>query len=153
MNAHATDTTLGHRLLQLGVLLFLIGLLTGFAVPVMDNPRMGLASHLEAIMNGIFLILLGLLWSKLSLSRTGLTAVFWLAVYGTFANWAATLLAAIWGAGGTSMPIAATGYEGSTVQETFIVFLLVSLSLAMLAVCVFVLWGLRTGAQKNVPLT
>lgn len=42
----------GHALLQAGVALFLAGLLVGLAVPAMANPRMGLASHLEGVMNG-----------------------------------------------------------------------------------------------------
>lgn len=140
---------LGHRLLQLGVLLFLIGLLTGFAVPMLANPRMGLASHLEGIMNGTFLVLLGLLWPRLNLSRTTLMITFGLAVYGAFANWAATLLASWWG-GGVSMPIAAAGQHGTPAQEAIINFLLFSLSFAMIMVCIFALWGLRgSGAPKG----
>jgi (hydroxyamino)benzene mutase len=148
MSVRALDTTLGHRLLQLGILLFFIGLLTGFAVPVFTNPRMGLSSHLEGVMNGIFLVLLGLVWPKLRLSRIALTIVFWLAIYGTFANWTATLLAAFLGAG-ASMPIAAIGHQGSPMQEAIIDFLLFSLSLAMVAVCILVLWGLRVGAKEK----
>ena len=49
----------GHRLLQLGVTLFLLGLLVGFAVQSLANPRMGLASHIEGVMNGLFLMALG----------------------------------------------------------------------------------------------
>lgn len=47
-------------LLQLGIILFLIGLLTGVAIPKLANPRMGLASHLEGVLNGIFLVTVGL---------------------------------------------------------------------------------------------
>ena len=36
-----------------GMLLFLLGLLTGFAEPHFGNVRMGLAAHLEGVMNGI----------------------------------------------------------------------------------------------------
>lgn len=50
----------GRRLLQAGILLFLLGLLTGFLVPFTANPRMGLSSHLEGVMNGMFLVGLGL---------------------------------------------------------------------------------------------
>jgi hypothetical protein len=50
-----------HRLLQFGVLLFLLGLLSGFVTPALANPRMGLSSHLEGVMNGTFLVILGLL--------------------------------------------------------------------------------------------
>ncbi len=131
-------------LLQLGILLFLIGLLTGFVIPKLANPRMGLASHLEGVLNGIFLVALGLLWQRLNLSSIWLAITFWLAIYGTFVNWLATLLAAIWGAG-SLMPIAAMGHKGSLSQEGSIRFLLSTLSVAMVAVCVIILVGLRAG--------
>lgn len=148
MNANNPDTRQSHRLLQLGVFLFLLGLLTGLTVSMLENPRMGLSSHLEALMNGMFLVLLGLLWPRLSLTRIPLTITFWLAVYGTFANWLATLLAAIWGAG-ASMPIAAGDQQGSAAQEILINFLLFSLTFAMIAAAVLVLWGLRGGNRRN----
>jgi (hydroxyamino)benzene mutase len=143
MSSRIADERLGHRLLQLGMLLFLIGLLTGFAIPMLANPRMGLTSHLEGIMNGIFLVLLGLVWPKLALSARALGALFWLAVYGSFANWTATLLAAIWGAGSPMMPIAGGDGTGTTFQEGVIVLLLLTLSVAIVAASVLVLWGLR----------
>lgn len=131
----------GDRLLQFGIFLFLLGLLTGLVVPQLTNPRMGLASHLEGIMNGMFLVLLGLLWPKIRLSQR------WLAIYGTFANWAATLIAADWGAGAL-MPLAAVGHQGTPSQEAVIDFLLWTLSMAMIAVSTLVLWGLRPGSLK-----
>ena len=102
----------GRQLLQIGVVLFALGLFTGFAVPAFANPRMGLASHLEGVMNG------------------------------TFVNWVATTLAAAWGAG-VMMPIAAQGRTASPPYETVIRVLLTSLALAMVAVCVLLLVGLR----------
>jgi len=131
-------------LLQLGIFLFLVGLLTGLVIPRLSNPRMGLASHLEGVLNGMFLVVLGLLWRRLNLSGTWLTVTFWLAVYGTFANWLATFLAALWGAGAL-MPIAGMSRRGSSIQERAIGFLLVTLSVATIAVCVIVIVGLRTG--------
>lgn len=136
------DDFRARRLMQAGVSLFLIGLLTGFAVPMLATPRMALASHIEALMNGMFLVLIGLLWPKLELSSARLTATFWLALYGTFANWAATLLAAAWGAGSPMMPLAAGSHTGSALQEGILKALLVTLSLAMVAVCVLLLAGL-----------
>lgn len=63
-------------LFELGLALFLLGLLTGLAIPAMKNPRMGLSSHLEAVLNGMFLVLLGLLWPHVELTPgLGLTAV------------------------------------------------------------------------------
>jgi hydroxylaminobenzene mutase len=135
------------RLLQLGILLFLLGLLVGFAVPALANPRMGLASHLEGIMNGLFLVVLGLVWPRLTLPGKASTALFWLALYSTFANWAATLLAAFWGAG-SSMPLAAGAHRGSATQELIIDALLISLALGMVSVCALTLFGLRAGASR-----
>jgi (hydroxyamino)benzene mutase len=134
---------LGHRMLQLGMLLFLIGLLTGFAIPALANPRMGLASHLEGVMNGILLMVLGLVWPRLRLGRAAKGWTFGLAVFASFANWCATLLAAAWNAGGGMMPIAAGGRLGASWQEAVISVLLVLLSLAIVAASGLVLWGLR----------
>jgi hydroxylaminobenzene mutase len=129
-------------LLRAGVVLFLIGLLTGFAIPSLAVPRLGLASHLEGVMNGMFLIALGLLWSRLDLPSWAGSVTFFAALYGTYANWLATLLAAAWGAAGL-MPIAGGGLVGSAAAEAIVGALLLSLSLAMILVCLLVLWGLR----------
>ena len=41
--------------------------LTGFIIPLTANPRAGLASHLEGVMNGTFLLALGCAGSELRL--------------------------------------------------------------------------------------
>ena len=128
-------------LLQLGIGLFLLGLITGFAIPKLKSPRMGLSGHLEGVMNGMFLVALGLLWQKLNLSDALLTVTFWLAIFGTFANWLAVLLAAIWGAG-SMMVIAGQGHQTSAGREGVVRIMLMTVSLAMVAVCVLVLAGL-----------
>jgi (hydroxyamino)benzene mutase len=56
-------------LFTLGLVLFLIGLLTGLVVPAVKNPRMALSSHLEGVLNGMFLVLLGLLWPHIDLPK------------------------------------------------------------------------------------
>lgn len=128
-----------------GLALFLLGLFTGFAVPAMKNPRMGLASHIEAHMNGLFLIVLGLLWPYVELTRTWETVAVALLVYGAWANWFATLLSGLWGAGGRMMSIAASEHIGSDAKEGFIKFMLISLSIADVVGVILVLWGvLRT---------
>lgn len=124
-----------------GLILFLLGLFTGFAVPAMKNPRMGLASHIEAHMNGLFLIVLGLLWPYVNLSQTWETVAVALLLYGTWLNWLTTLLSGIWGAGGQMMRIASADHIGSGVKEGLIKFSLISLSIAdVIGVCL-VLWG------------
>ncbi|MBD3649104.1 MAG: hydrogenase [Pseudomonadales bacterium] len=129
--------------MRLGIVLFLLGLVTGFTLPLMENPRMGLSSHLEGVINGIFLVSLGLLWPHLRLGRIAKHITLGFAVYGSFANWLSTLLAGFWGAGEPMMPLAASGYTGTSMQEGLIVFGLISLSIAVLIVSVIVLWGLR----------
>jgi hydroxylaminobenzene mutase len=128
------------RLVFIGVLLFTLGLFVGLFIPLMANPRMGLSTHLEGIMNGIFITVLGLIWNRIELSGKWLSVSFWLIIYGTFTNFIAVLLAAITGAG-KMMPIA-NGQEKGPVLEAIISFLLVSLALVMLAACVLILIGL-----------
>lgn len=127
------------RLVLWGLVLFLIGLVAGLLVPHTANPRMGLAAHLEGVMNGMFLMLLGLLWNRLLLSGALLKAAFILALYGTFANLLAVLLAALTGLGGM-MPMAG-GKAGAGVAEAVISFLLVSLALSMIALCIIMIAG------------
>lgn len=133
-----------NRLIYLGVLLFLLGLLVGLVVPLFENPRMGVSSHIEGVLNGMFLIALGLIWNRMVLSRRWLKITFWLAIYGTFMNWFGILIAAIFN-GGKMLGVMAEGQEGSPLVEGFIGFSLISLSIAMVILSVTVLIGLRRG--------
>ena len=129
-------------LFTLGLVLFLLGLLTGFAVPALKNPRMALSSHLEAVLNGMFVVLLGLLWPHIHLPNAwGATAVI-LVVYSAYANWLAGLLAAAWGAGRKLAPIATGNHEASAAKERVVSFLLVSLSLSSVVGVGIVIVGL-----------
>jgi hydroxylaminobenzene mutase len=130
------------QLIFLGVLLFFLGLVVGLLIPVLANPRMGLSSHLEGVFNGIFLVVLGLIWSKVNLSDKWLKITFWLAIYGTFANWLGILIAAIFNAG-KMLTVAAKGQEGPPLAEGIVTFSLISLTIAMLTISVTVMIGLR----------
>ena len=123
-----------------GLLLFLLGLIIGLIVPFFKNPRMGLSAHLEGVMNGMFLMILGIIWERIQLSTKLLNTTYWLALYGTFANLVAIILAAATGEG-KMLPIAG-GKEGTGITEMLITGLLVTLALSMIAVCVLVLTGL-----------
>ncbi|EON77058.1 Hydroxylaminobenzene mutase hab [Lunatimonas lonarensis] len=117
----------------------MMGLTIGLFVQNMANPRMGLSAHLEGIMNGLFLMLVGVVWHKFSLSPKWLTTSYWLLIYSTFANVLAVLIAAITGAG-KMMPLEG-GQEGGAGLETTINFLLISLSLALLFACTVLTLG------------
>lgn len=137
---------------MLGALLFLIGLVTGLLVPAVTNPRMGLASHLEGVMNGTFLIAVGAAWSRLDLSRRLATLTFWLLVYGTYANWLFISLAAVFGTS-RSTPIAGAGHAGQPWQEDLVLAGLVTVAIAMLVGSALLLWGFleRVRAQGPQP--
>ena len=136
------------RLIFLGVLLFLLGLIVGLVVPVLANPRMGLSIHLEGVMNGMLLIIFGLIWNRVKLSDKWLKITFWLVIYGTFANWFGILIAAIFNAG-KMLTVAAKGQEGNPVTEAIVTFSLVSLTLAMLFVSVAILIGLHKNSKAQ----
>jgi len=137
-----------NKLVFYGILLFLLGLIVGLFLPLMANPRMGLSSHIEGVLNGMFLVILGLIWHKIAISDRWLKITFWLAVYGTFANWLGMLYAALVNAG-KDLTIAAEGKEGTPVQEAIIMFLLVTLSLAMIIICITVLIGLKRNIKRG----
>jgi hydroxylaminobenzene mutase len=138
-----------HRLIQAGILLFLLGLLTGFAIPFIALPRLGLSSHLEGVMNGMLLVLVGLIWPRVRLSARILKFTSGLLLYGTFVNWFTVLLAGIWAAGAEMMPIAGGTAKGTPIQEAILKFGLISLSVAMVVSFVLILWGLRRPRMAN----
>ncbi len=139
----STQIKVGHMLILYGIILFLLGLITGFIIPTMQNPRMGLSSHLEATMNGMFLILMGLVWPKLQLSDRLHKWAYGLLLFGTYVNWGTTLFAAVIGAGSELMPLAGNNLTGTMWQEFVIKFGLITLSLSMIAVCIIVIVGLK----------
>jgi hydroxylaminobenzene mutase len=136
------------KLIFLGVLLFFLCLVVGLFVPVLANPRMGLSSHLEGVMNGIFLMVLGLIWNKVALSDKWLKITFWLAIYGTFVNWLGVLIAAIFNAG-KMMGVAAQGQQGPPLAEGIVTFSLISLSFSMLIICITILIGLNRNMKHK----
>jgi hydroxylaminobenzene mutase len=132
-----------HRLLQIGVTLFLFALLVGIAIPSLPVPRLGLSTHLLAISQGLFLVSVGLIWPRLQLTpRIGASA-FWLLVYGCAAALGANLMAAIWVAGNTLLPMAAGTAHGTPLQEGFVVAALRTGGAALIVGTALVLWGLR----------
>ena len=140
-------TDASRRLIWYGMFLFLLGLLTGFVEPKFANPRMGLAAHLEGVMNGIFLVALGAAWAHVRLSPGLSSTAYWTALYGTYANWAVTSLAASLGTAALS-PITGAGHGGRPWQEAIVTVGFVSVSIAIVACSILVLWGLRRSAMR-----
>jgi hydroxylaminobenzene mutase len=140
------------RLIWHGMFLFLLGLLTGFVETKFTNPRMGLAAHLEGVMNGTFLIALGAVWMEVRLPLQLKATAYWSALYGAYVNWVATALGAAWGIGALS-PITGAGHHALAWQETFVTAIFMSVGLAIVGSSILVLWGLRRAAQlQDKPL-
>lgn len=143
-----TDRSRARWLIGLGALLFLIGLLTGALVPAVRNPRLGLSAHLEGVMNGTFLMVVGAVWHHVRLDGHRGAIAAWLLVYGTFANWFFTLLGGAFGAGRMT-PIAGGGMTAASWQESVVAAGLVSLSVAMVIGCGMLVWGLFRNGQER----
>jgi hydroxylaminobenzene mutase len=135
------------RLMWHGMFLFLLGLLTGFVETKFVNVRMALAAHLEGVMNGTFLLALGAAWPEVKLSPRLKVAAYVAALYGTYANWAVTLLAAVFGTAALS-PITAASHSALPWQETLVTIAFMSVGVVIIACAVLVLWGLRKKATQ-----
>ena len=108
--------TISSTLCFMGALLFMLGLLTGFGIPMFRSPRIGLSAHLAAIESGLALIAFGLLLPHLATS-TGWTGAIghslWIALY---VQWVGLLFSAVY-CNGKVFPIAGAGLAAKVWQE------------------------------------
>jgi len=137
-----------HRLLQLGIVLLLLGLLIGIAIPALANPRLGVAAHVNAVIGALFLIAIAFIWPHLRLGPRALGAAFWLAIYSFFTASLMPLLGGVWGAGVTMLPLAAGTARGSAFQEGVIAVGLVTAGTAVIVLAIKLLFGLRGGVRE-----
>ena len=135
------------RLMWHGMFLFLLGLVTGLLERRFTNMRMGVSAHLEGVMNGTFLVVLGAIWTEVRLSVPVKTAAFWTALYGTYANWFFTTFGAVFGTAAAN-PIVAAGHHGQPWQETLAGAGFISVAVSIIAASLLVLWGLRARALE-----
>lgn len=136
------------RLTWWGTLLFLLGLLTGLMLATMPgvaaNPRGVLSGHLEGIMNGMFLIIVGLMADRVRLSTRASAACVGLLLYATFVNWFTSTIAGILGTS-QATPIAGAGHHAAPVIEQVVMVVSVSVGIAMIGAVMMLLFGLRRG--------
>jgi hydroxylaminobenzene mutase len=138
----------GRRLLQVGVALLLVTSFEGFAIPHFASPELGRSAHSLIAMLAILLLAMGLLWPKLILRPLAARVAFWCLLYSGLAIVVAFLMAAFWGAGQTTMPLAGASL-GTVFQESAIK--VVSYSTAPTGIIAFALifWGLRMPAKAD----
>jgi len=132
-----------HRLLQIGVVLFLFTSFEGFAIPYFAVPNLGRSVHTLSAFSGVLLVVLGLLWPRLSLGATASRIAFWFLVLSDFATIAGFLIAGVWGAGGSIMPLAAGAARGSDFQEAVIQIVMYPAAPTGIVSFALILWGLR----------
>ena len=138
----------GLRLLQLGVALLLFTSFEGFAIPYFAVPNLGRSVHTLSGFVGVLFLALGLLWPRLNLRAAGARVAFWFLVYSALATIAGFLIAGIWGAGSSIIPLAAGGARGSDFQETAIQIVMYPAAPTGIVSFALILWGLR---QRNKP--
>src|SRR5262249_10584753 len=119
MNASQALQLQGHRLLQIGVALFLFTSLDGFALPYFAVPLLGRSVHQLSALLGLIFIALGLSWPRFDLGAAASRLAFWFLIYSGFAITAAFIIAGITGAGKSTMPLAGAPM-GTPFQELVI---------------------------------
>ena len=131
----------GRRLMWHGVFLFLLGLLAGFVEQKFSNPRMGLAAHLEGLMNGTFVLAVGGAWTAVRLPQRSIRLMFWTLLYGSYINLLVTALAATFGTAAMT-PLTGATRPALGWQETLVTVGFISVGISMLVASALLLWGL-----------
>jgi hydroxylaminobenzene mutase len=138
----------GQRLLQIGIILILYSSIDGFAIPLLASQRIGLSVHTLSALQGVFLLALGLLWTRLKLGIIASRIAFW-----CLAILLAYTIAAVWGVGNETIRLMGElphGLNhGSVFQETFIKVLSYSSAPTGLTAFGLILWGLRFKTIKS----
>jgi hydroxylaminobenzene mutase len=142
------DAQISRKLKLLGMFLFLLGLITGFLMMNIKNPKMGLAAHMEGVMNGTFLIADGLIWNELKLNNNLKLAAYRTLIYGTYVNWLVTLLSAYFGTSKMT-PISGQGFVGTDLQENIVRVGYITVGLTMLFSVIVMTYGLRGKIQNS----
>ena len=149
MELQETLSHQGRRLLQLGVALFLFTSFEGFVIPALASPHLGRSIHTLSGFTGVLFLAMGLIWPMLRLGTTSARVAFWFLVYSALATIAGFVVAALWGAGGSIMPIAAQGARGSDLQETVIQLVMYPAAPTGIIAFALILWGLRRGREAT----
>jgi hypothetical protein len=131
------------RLVQAGFLLFTLSLLTGFAIPAFLNQKMAVAAHVSGVLNALVLIALGLAWGLLAVGPLQARLTRGAFLYGTYLGWGTSCLAAAWGTNRLT-PISGSGYGALPWQESLVQALQMSLTVAIVAGAVSVVYALRS---------
>ena len=143
MNSSEMLSRQGRYLLQLGVILFLFTSFEGFIIPALAAPNLGRSVHTLSAFTGVLFLAMGLMWPTLRLGATASRVAFWFLIYSALATIAGFVVAALLGAGGSIIPIAAQGVRGSDLQEAVIQAITYPAAPTGIIAFALILWGLR----------
>jgi (hydroxyamino)benzene mutase len=149
MNGSHIVSRQGHRLLQIGVALFLFTSFEGFAVPYFAVPNLGRSVHTLSGFTGVLFVALGLAWTRLDLGPTAARIAFWFLVYSAIATIAGFVIAGVLGAGSSIIPLAAGGARGNDFQEALIQLVMYPAAPTGIVSFALILWGLRTMPSRS----
>ena len=143
----------GLRLLQLGVALLLFTSFEGFAIPYFAVPNLGRSVHTLSGFVGVLFLALGLVWPRLNIGAAGARVAFWFLIYSALATIAGFLIAGVWGAGSSIIPLAAGGARGSDFQETLIQIVMYPAAPTGIISFALILLGLRRFKEPEGGMT
>src|SRR5947199_3565270 len=145
MDSSSALSRQGHRMLQIGIGHFVFSGLEGFAISILPVPALGRSVHTLSALQGVMMLALGLFWPRLNLGGTAARVAFGTYIYSSVATLVSFVLAAVWGAGNTTIPLAAGAARGSARQEAIIKIVSYSAALPFFVAMALILWGLRIG--------
>jgi len=141
------DNPLRKQLAFAGALLFLIGMVTGlWAAAALTGkvsvgmPRLALASHLNGLLGGLWLLAVAWSFEFLHYTEKNLRRLAFGVGVPAYANWFVTLIASFLGVNGLD-------YTGQTANDVIAFLLQTSVVLPTLIASAFWVWGFRA---KNV---
>jgi hydroxylaminobenzene mutase len=122
-----------------GILLFTLGLLAGFVLAKIRNPRLGLSAHLTAVQTGAMLVALALFWQHLALPEGASLYLIYAIIGSSYLLTAGIMLSGIFGAS-KALPIAGVGHTATKSREALVSVLVYGSSLVMAASYIAICW-------------
>jgi hydroxylaminobenzene mutase len=145
-------TEYAQRMMFHGIVVFMFGLLTGFFLysGAMVNPQIGVITHLEGVLNGLFLVTLGVIWQRMSLTDRQQWRLMVLALACVYINYFQALWGAVMGRSRATTLFPADRVP-FPLEKTVLDVVLLSMSVGFIVVCLMTLWGLHRGmaAQRG----
>lgn len=133
---------MNNSLIRAGFILILLGLLAGFGGPAAEVPALIVSSHTIGMIGGILLIAMGAVWSRFSLSDRAKSIMKWGWLYANFGNLLGVFTAGMTGATNL-LEINGGAPIDAGFANTFVTFMMLSISLAALVACTIAVIGLK----------